>query len=312
MTLPVLIIAFKRHENLRKILEICKANNVPSIYISIDGPIKKEQLHLDVQKSMIDIAKNFANNNAQIKMNLREIDSNVGCAVSVLSACDWIFRNENSAIILEDDCIPSSDFFEFASSSIPLISSDEKIWLSCGSQFAPLETTLDQWFLSRYALIWGWATTKAKWQQILDSIYEGNFKYNKQLSLKENLYWKAGSTRAQLGHVDVWDTILVQQMISNNRYAILPKNNLVTNIGNDVHATHTHQDSGQLNLSSGSFHEPLGFPKNQILIDNWLRNNVYHIKRRHVCSTRITAFRDSILNRFRPRITLSERLKKFT
>ena len=290
----VLIIAYRRTAEIERILQECQKNNVDKIYIALDGPKDGNTNGEKDNNSIREIVANYQRNYSGVIMTLFR-DQNVGCAASVLSACDWAFENEEYVIVLEDDCIPSRDFFEFVQASIDALDSDSNIWLACGTQFAPKDFLNDSWTLSSYALIWGWVTSQSKWKEISFAIRSGNpIPRQKGITPWERIYWNQGSRRAYSGWKDVWDTILLQQMIANNKYAILPHEPLITNVGNDFSATHTVGSSPWLNLKLGNFNTPHNSPAISTSTDKWLRSNFYKIALRHLVTTRITQLRDSL------------------
>lgn len=310
MTVPsdpaVLIIAYRRQENLQKILKICHANKIKKIYVSLDGPKNDSHSSLNDYLSIINIV-DFHKNTKDFDVCLLKRPKNRGCAASVLSAIDWVFKFEKSAIILEDDCIPSDGFFDFSRASIPVIESSEEIWAACGSQFMPRGLISDEWFLSRYAIVWGWMTTRTKWALISRQMRLGKFKYNSNFSIQENVYWKEGASRAFMGLVDVWDTLFQQQLMSNNKFVIHSNSNLVSNIGNDQFATHTIDFTRELHLNLDSYCQPAELPKQQSIVDEWLRNDFYRIRLRHILSTKVTKFRDRFMGLSHTRSTLPYR-----
>ena len=289
----VLIIAYRRYENLSRILHICEANAVDTIYIALDGPNPSNPNGLAENSLMQGVISKFSENfKGQVHTLIRR--SNVGCAASVLSACDWIFRTEDFAIILEDDCIPTNDFFAFTKRSFLAMKDNDQIWLACGTQFVPNGTEVKPWLLSRYPLTWGWATSKKNWKSISISIRNGHpFEQFNMVVPVEKIYWKEGARRAYEGYVDVWDTVLAHRMNVEKKYAILPKNSLVSNIGNDQMATHTFVSSPWLNIQTGEFGNTDLPPTHSLKIDQWLRKNFYGISTRHYITTKITKLRDA-------------------
>jgi hypothetical protein len=290
----VLIIAYRRTGEVKRILQECKENNIGRIYVALDGPKNGNTEGKKDNEAIREVVADFQKNYYGVITTLFR-DQNVGCAASCLSACDWAFENEEYLIVLEDDCIPSGYFFEFARSSINRIDSDSNIWLACGTQFAPSDIQNDSWVLSSYALIWGWVTSQAKWKEISFAIRSGNLiPRNIGISPWERIYWNQGSRRAYSGWKDVWDTILLQQMIANKKYAILPSEPLITNVGDDSSATHTIGISPWLRLEVGKFITPQNPPEIAIATDQWLRSNFYKVAKRHLFSTRLTQLIDSL------------------
>ena len=111
--IAVLVIGYRRKDNIKKILEICATNKVYRIYVALDGPKQDSGSglidNLEIQRVIDAFERIYA---GEVKKFYH--DSNLGCAASVLSACDWAFKTAENLIILEDDCIPTSDFFNFS------------------------------------------------------------------------------------------------------------------------------------------------------------------------------------------------------
>lgn len=292
--LSVLIIGYRRSENILKILNICKVSGIKNIFLSIDAPKPNSASgQLDYNRIKEYIALFESDYSGNLKVHLRS--RNVGCAASVMSSCDWFFSQINYGVILEDDCIPTKDFFIFAKNMEQKISLDSKIWLACGTQFAPSFIIKNSSIISQYALTWGWATNSAKWVDIKRSFTEKNQTRDKmrlKLGVIDKVYWAAGARRAYAGFTDVWDTVLVYRMQVENKYAILPPENLITNVGNDFAATHTHGDTDFLNRVAGTFSEDSDTIFSPA-VDKWLRNNFYGISLRHIFSTKIRLFLDT-------------------
>ena len=298
----VLIVAYRRYENTKKIIDLCILNGIPRIYVVVDFPAnEKSEAAFDVarmKEQIIDVS-----NSSLIPIQYRFRESNSGCAASILSACDWFFEHEDFGIILEDDCIPSNGFFQMISCYKEQLISNKDIWMICGTQFAPESLFPSEAALSKYALIWGWASSSSKWNVISQSLRDSNkFESYRNLISPESIYWNAGSRRAINGFVDVWDTAVLNAMHQRKKYAILPKKSLVQNIGNDPAATHTKDASPWLNRDVGTFHPDGTEAKYSKAVDQWLNANFYKISARHILTTRITFLLD-IYRKYRERPT---------
>jgi len=291
--IPVLLIAYRRVNNLKEILNRFNELKVTKLYISLDGPISDNLDSLVDHKAILDAITKFretytGNLNTLIRHN------NFGCSASILSACNWIFENETKAVILEDDCKPSDDFFKFAEYAAEKLEHENSIWLACGSQFMDGSEMENSWFLSNYPLSWGWITLRDKWSEMLQSILTPTKLINDRFAVAERAYWNAGSVRAQRGFVDVWDTVLVQQMLQKNKLALLPRYNLVSNNGLDSFATNTHRHSPWFNKSFGIFSIPSKDPHLDQNLDQWLRKVYFGISLRHLVSTKVTSILDKV------------------
>ena len=301
--LALLVIAYRRVETLERILNISSASGVENVYIVID---KSPHEHLSyIQEEIVSLCERYRS--AFTSMRIVKRSKNVGCAASVMTGIDWTFRHETFACVLEDDCIPTPDFFAFAKSAREVMESDEDILLACGTQFAPKELSTDPWVKSKYALTWGWVTTRKNWTLIRSGILRAeniSISSRNKWSMKhfldsEERYWNSGARRARGGYVDVWDTILLYVMRMSEKYAILPTETLVTNVGDDATATHT-KSSEWTHRSTGTFPNLFSQPKYSIMIDRWLKKNFFGISGRHLVSTRITQMIDFLRTPPRP------------
>ena len=289
-----LIIAYRRHENVLKLINILSNQGLKRIYIAIDRNTSLDSSSLiDVNKTIEVVIAASKDMPGQLRAAIHT--ENVGCSAAVLSACEWFFENEEFGLILEDDCIPAEEFLAYANYSRKVIETNSDVWLFCGTQFAPNEKSPDSWSLSKYALIWGWGTSKSNWNQIASSLRKDGIKISsKNIGFAEKQYWSAGAARSYSGVIDAWDNILIQRMLALGKKAILPKYALVSNIGNDSAATHTTSDSNWLGLITGSFDFPKATPFENPSLDLWLMRKFYRISIRHVFTTKITYFLDFI------------------
>jgi GR25 family glycosyltransferase involved in LPS biosynthesis len=99
---------------------------------------------------------NLINWNCNLKTKYSDI--NLGCKLSVSSAINWFFENEEMGIILEDDCLPSLNFFHFCDSLLLKFKDDSNIFAITGCNFQQIKENKNSYFFTNYTHIWGWAT----------------------------------------------------------------------------------------------------------------------------------------------------------
>ena len=292
----VLILAYRRWQNIHLILEQCRLAGVPRIYFHVDCGVTEIE-KADVQRT-IDVASDYKKR-WELDIRIATQEQNIGCAVSMISSLNTIFQDEKQLTVLEDDCIPTLDFFYFMDASFREMEKNPKISIACGAQFAPSNVTQGDWLLSRYPFNWGWGISKNHWKLLFATIHEDNSlkTVESQITRTECCYWNAGSRRALNGYTDVWDTLLVREMIRLNSLAVLPGVNLVKNIGNDDHALHTQGEQEWINFSTGKFLGHSNVPNFHSGFDEWARSEFYKISKRHYFSTKITWFLDTFLRK---------------
>jgi len=290
----VLLLAYRRWQNIDLILDECRFAGVPRVYIHIDGGTTVDEKE-DVARTL-DKASNYKKQwGLDIDIHAQSI--NIGCAVSMILSLDSVFLSENQIIVLEDDCIPTLDFFHFINDSFQEMENNPKIGLACGAQFAPSSVMESKWLLSRYPFNWGWGVTKSKWASLsAEIIKKEKLKPGENhLSREETTYWNAGARRALEGYTDIWDTLLVREMIRHRLLSILPGENLVRNVGNDSHALHTNDEQLWTNFPTGIYNKIKQDPVFSIRFDEWARSKFFKISRRHLISTRLTWLLDKFL-----------------
>lgn len=308
-SIPVLIIAYRRSEQVLRIIEVLTVAGVTKIYLALDAAAD-ENLPAKVESEFLLKSLLKMQQESTLEIHIAKHAENVGCSAAVLSACDWFFSIEEYGIILEDDCIPSVDFVTFALSARKWIERLPSLWMACGTQFAPSMLMDEAWVTSRYALIWGWATSRNKWHQILDSILNPqSIGVRSIVNSPERQYWNSGARRSSLGIVDAWDNVLISQMIAQGAGAILPSSSLVSNVGFDSAATHTKNPSRWLGHEPTTFFVPESEPKINLQVEDWLKKKFYGISIRHVISTRITVLVDVISGKRAKAISLKNRTR---
>jgi hypothetical protein len=309
--ISVLLIAYKRVDGLRQILETLQSVGIKKVYITVDMATDLEGL--SIQTELLKLIWEHEDCFEIFRVHMH--GSNVGCAVSVLTGIDWVFKQEEFVCILEDDCLPSKQFFSFLVDAHIHLKTDSELMIACGTQFVPEQMTQGSWVKSCYPLTWGWATTRYKWSLLRKDFFQESKnvqpKYKKFWNNFFDIdyrYWQAGRRRALAGFVDVWDTILVSNLLLRNQKSLLPPSSLVTNIGNDDYATHT-KHSTWTNREIGLYSPTQNLPIASRDVEIWLRDNFFQIGLRHLFTTRITQIRDVFSPRKRG--PLLERWLKF-
>lgn len=292
---PLLVIAYQRVDTVSQILDAALSGGTTTVFISIDAPKIQDYSSSSNYEALIELINHYRDRFPTFAT--RFLPTNQGCALHVLSSIDWAFESVEELIVLEDDCIPSSDFFVYVKDGLEVMRRQPDIALICGTQHSPSELSQDQYYKSKYSLTWGWATTRNSWQELRSSMI--NAAMNFPLGICdldfERIYWREGSRRAYEGFVDVWDTPLVNHLRVSSKYALLPKENLVMNVGNDSAATHMKGESKWLFNESGIYRSgQQSTAQINEASDAWLSKYFYRIRPRHLITTRLTRLKDSM------------------
>lgn len=248
---PVALIIFNRPAHTKKVFEAIKKARPKKLLIVSDGA------RLDV-KGEADLVSECREIVSQVDWPcevLREFaDQNLGCRTRVSSGLDWVFSQVSEAIILEDDCLPTSSFFTFMSELLHRYRDDPRVGSISG--FNPIPGTINEdgrsYLFSAYPSVWGWATWRRVWQDYDVDIADwprlaGDGVLEKSLLSKDAVaFWRRSLTNAHKKKVDTWDYQLSLLHWKNSLLSIAPSVNLVTNTGFGQGATHTLNSSDAL------------------------------------------------------------------
>lgn len=237
--LPILFITFNRKEESLKVLEAIRIYQPHRLYISSDGP-------RELIKGEIDLVKNIRN--SILKMidwdcEIVEIfhKKNLGCKNAVENAIDSFFSKEKEGIILEDDCLPCQSFFKFCEKYLDIYENNTRVGIISGNNFFEDLGNKTECFFSEYPFIWGWATWSSTWKNHR-KFFEENFSkrkkfLHKDLKVRFNIPYNA--KLAVDKQINTWDYQFIYSQYFNEQLTLVPRLNLVQNIGFSDNATHT-------------------------------------------------------------------------
>jgi len=238
---PILMLVFNRPDETQRVFDAVKKVKPGRLYVAADGA----RAHKSTDQLLTSQTRDIFNQidwPCELKTLYR--NNNLGCGPAVNEAITWFFEHEEMGIILEDDCLPSFDFFRFCKTMLNHYKDDEWVMQVCGSNFQRGITRGEaSYYFSMHSFIWGWATWRRAWQHYnfnLDHIQsdkELNLDYyTSHKGLKR--YWQQIFMFSKKHVFNTWDyqwglTILKQKGLS-----LVPNVNLVTNIGNTDNSTH--------------------------------------------------------------------------
>lgn len=251
LELPILIIGFQRVNSLKTLINECLRQTNSKIYISMDGPPDSNSQSVFNARELVESYKSKFPN----RIVLRQLSDNVGSAVNMITALDWFFSSNSKGVVLEDDCIPHKDFFQYAVSALEFIKHDDSIWFVSG--FRPLIKELEEfdYVLCTLPLNWGWGTTQDKWSEIRELLFDPRIEnlFISFLKGPSRVFWNVGYRRIINGWIDAWDTAIAFIMVQQCKFTLIPNCNLVSNIGTDEFALNTKNKSIFLNSTTTSW-----------------------------------------------------------
>lgn len=245
MDTPVLLIAWRRPQTLRLVIEAIRPVEPSRLFIACDGPSPSRLGELEKVEATRQLIKQEIN--WPCKIHRLYSDVNQGCRQGVSRAISWFFEHVEEGVILEDDCIPEPSFFTYCTELLKRYRYDTRIWCISGNNFQNGKWRGEgSYYFSRIPLIWGWATWRRCWQHYDLGISQWpNFRDSGLMETVfidpvERIYWQnIWQWLYYNQEPDTWDYQWCFACLSNGGLSIEPNRNLVGNIGFGDDATHT-------------------------------------------------------------------------
>lgn len=240
--IPVFMIFFNRPDSFEHVFEAVRQAKPSKLFLACDGPRANRGDEENIAK-----CKEIASNidwECEVYQNYSEV--NLGCGMRMYSGLNWTFKHVDRAIILEDDCVPHQDFFPFCKELLEKYKDDDRIATVCGMNHLEIYDKAPADYFFGQNCCWGWATWKNRWDAVdfqmdfLDDPYYVDC-VTKLFPYRVDA-WKTGRARREKlnrgERLSAWTYQHGMAISLNNRISIIPKKNLVTNIGLTEDSTH--------------------------------------------------------------------------
>lgn len=264
---PVLLIFFNREDEVQQVIDAIRKYAPEKMYLASDGG-RTEKEHQKVLR-IREKVKQSIDWECQIKCLFS--DKNLGCQWGPITAVNWIFENEDRCIILEDDCVPDDLFFGYCEQLLERYADNKSVWMVSGENYLGDDSMFGKadYTFSLRTETWGWATWKRAWEKC-DFRLRAWPVYKKEKVLSHTYYMKYFDEleymTKQLDNIyrqrdrSIWDYQWRFHMIINSGLCIIPRRNLITNIGWGETATHTKFKSRIWDVPTGGLNFPLQHP----------------------------------------------------
>lgn len=235
--IPVLIIFFARSSTLQKVFDSIKEARPSTLLLWQDGP---RPGNINDVKGIKECRRIFDDIDWDCTVHTNYHEENMGCDPSTFRAQKWAFSIVEKCIILEDDMVPNQSFYPYCKELLDRYENDERINHICGINFLGISKNCPNDYLFSYYGTGAWASWRRvanEWDSsyaFLDKEYYIN-NIKKWLPHLVNL--ETARKRRATGF-EWWEVLLAYNSYLNNRLVIIPKVNLVSNIGVTPEATH--------------------------------------------------------------------------
>lgn len=265
LTTAVVLIFFRRLDCLAEVVESLAAARPRRVYAYADGPRAGLPEEAEACHAAADLVQSRLS--AVTELRLEQASENLGLRSRVETALDDVFSREETAVILEDDCVPTAEFFSFTTALLPRYAQDSRVGSITGTSFClPGESPGgSDYYFSKYPHCWGWATWRRAWQAYdrRGSCWPCSLSQSPVSisSWTERKYWEDIFERTYAGKLDSWAYRWTLSCWRRGMLTATPRVNLVRNIGSGEGATHTRDDTGMETLQKiGTLNFPMHNP----------------------------------------------------
>ena len=246
---PVLFMVFNRISEAEETFFAIRRAKPLKLYLSVNAPRDYIEGEKEKVNDVINIVLNNVDWDCEVKTLIREEHLDIKNSLS--SAIDWVFENEDTAIILEDDCVPASSFFIFCQELLEKYNDNESIMHIGGSNFQDgIIRGHASYYFTAITGIWGWATWKRSWAQYNPNAdgakdFIDSRRINKLLTArKTRKFWSRRFLAIESGNnKSGWDIPWAYSVIECAGLCITPNKNLISNVGFSASATHAFDEN---------------------------------------------------------------------
>ncbi|MCU0566341.1 MAG: glycosyltransferase family 2 protein [Oculatellaceae cyanobacterium Prado106] len=263
---PVVFVIFKRVETTERVFQAIRQARPAQLFVIADGarPDRTGELEKCIATRAILEQVDW---DCEVLKDYSAV--NLGCGRRLPTGLDWVFSQVESAIILEDDCVPHPSFFRFCDELLDRYRNDTRITSISGQNVQMGRSrTADSYYFSRYNHCWGWATWKRAWKHFDPSmtlwpeVKQQNLLHHILQDDSAVRYWTRQFDQLYRGELTtVWDYQWTFACWLQSGLGILPNVNLISNIGSGLDSTHFVEGSDSFtHLPTAAIEFPLRHP----------------------------------------------------
>lgn len=237
---PILLLIFNRLDTTKQVLETLRKLQPRKVYIASDGARDHIQGEAEKVSEIREYALSSIDWGCEVETFFRE--ENLGCKYAVHEAVQWFFSQEEKGIILEDDIVPSLNFFKFCEKALEMFKDDKSVGSITG------RNELQEWgdsgcFMASRFQCWGWASWSDRMLGMnVEYGYDKSMDYSrlyKNTMWEERCYLDSVLGLLQTKQVNSWAYAYDLNFKKNQQLQIYPQLNLVQNIGFGEMGTHS-------------------------------------------------------------------------
>ena len=236
-TNAVIVLFFNRPAVLERLLKRVEAAEPRRVYLACDGPRPGGK-----DDEAVEVCRRIVLSRAwRTEPITRFLPTNEGCARAVSGALDWFFEQEESGIVLEDDCLPDPTFFEFCTELLERYREDPRVMSINGTSFDTRSregAVALSYRFSHHPSVWGWASWSRAWSRYrlrlapeeIDRVVASGLPVPTSPSRRA---WRRKFLSVSADHPATWDYQWTFAHFRERGLAAIPGVNLVSNVPTD-------------------------------------------------------------------------------
>lgn len=240
MDTPIVFIIYNRPDLTREVFDVIRSQKPKHLYVIGDGA----KLDSPGDAENVEATRDVILHDWDGSVTLDYSDVNLGCQKRIFSGLSAAFEQYDRAIILEDDCLPNSDFFKFCDELLEVYADHPEVRHISGTNFLEERLFHESHAMTQYPTPWGWATWRRAWETMdlsMDSFFDNEEEIKGRVNLSKRAWRKLVRRLGKVhsGAVDSWAYPWLATCLAKDGLVATPRNNLVSNIGFDERSTHT-------------------------------------------------------------------------
>ncbi len=252
MDISVLILFFNRPEVLKPVFDEVRKAQPARLFLYQDGPRGERDIPgIEACRKIVEQI------DWPCEVHRMFQEKNYGCDPSEFISQRWAFSQVDKCIVLEDDDVPTQSFFRFCKEMLDRYENDDRIGMIQGCNFEERTDDADDadYFFSTNFCISGWAS----WSRVINQ-WDEHYTWLDEPRTVERLEQLIEERKLRNDFLPMarahkasgkayYETIFMAHLLLNSQLAIVPRLNLINNIG--VMEDSVHFSGGVQLLPSG-------------------------------------------------------------
>ncbi len=238
----VLLLFFTRSDSFQKVFDEVRKARPSKLFLFQDGP-RNEKDVAGIEACRQVAADENIDWECEVHRNYQE--QNLGCMTAGYTSHRWAFTLTDKCIVLEDDVVPSQSFIPFCKEMLDRYENDERMTMVSGFNMdeQTKDCPYDYFFTSAFS-IWGWASWRrvvGQWDEHL-SFLDDKYNLDQLQNLIKARGYKSDFIKTCRLHRESgcpqFESVFWSFMMLNNGLAIMPSQNLISNVGATEDSAH--------------------------------------------------------------------------